>query len=73
MNVSDAEIISAILKKSKYEITKNMHEANIILLLTCSIRDSAEQKIWTRMHQLKKFKQRNSNVSKIGLLGNLLI
>ncbi|XP_058789035.1 CDK5RAP1-like protein isoform X2 [Phymastichus coffea] len=68
MNVNDAEIISAILKKSNYEITQKMIDANIVLLITCSIRDSAEQKIWTKLHFLKHFK-RKSNVSKIGLLG----
>lgn len=68
MNVNDAEVVSAILKQSNYEITTNLNNANIILLVTCAIRDNAEQKIWNRLRNLRHLK-RKKLVTKIGLLG----
>ena len=70
MNVNDAEIVSAILKKSNYEITKNVEDADIIFLITCAIRESAEEKIWHKLKNLRHLKKKKL-VSKIGLLGNL--
>lgn len=48
MNVNDTEIIWSILKKKNFFKTNNLNEADVILIVTCAIRDSAEQKIWGR-------------------------
>ncbi|KAK1337398.1 hypothetical protein QTO34_002024, partial [Cnephaeus nilssonii] len=72
MNVNDAEIAWSILQKSGYLRTSNLQEADVILLVTCSIREKAEQTIWNRLHQLKalKTKRLRSRVPlKIGILG----
>lgn len=68
MNVNDAEIISAILKNHNYQITDKFTSANIVLIVTCAIREGAEQKIWNRLIQLKSIKSKKK-ISKIGLLG----
>lgn len=74
MNVSDTEIVFSILSKHNYKRTNNLEEADVILLVTCAIRDGAEQKIWNRLAHLKsikinKRKKFHSNVT-IGVLGN---
>uniref|UniRef100_A0A2I3HRP7 Mitochondrial tRNA methylthiotransferase CDK5RAP1 n=1 Tax=Nomascus leucogenys TaxID=61853 RepID=A0A2I3HRP7_NOMLE len=72
MNVNDTEIAWSILQKSGYLRTSNLQEADVILLVTCSIREKAEQTIWNRLHQLKALKTRRprSRVPlKIGILG----
>ncbi|KAM5304813.1 mitochondrial tRNA methylthiotransferase CDK5RAP1 isoform 1-T1 [Glossophaga mutica] len=72
MNVNDTEIAWSILQKSGYLRTDNLQEADVILLVTCSIREKAEQTIWNRLHQLKalKTKRLRSRVPlKVGILG----
>ncbi|CAO2578187.1 Mitochondrial tRNA methylthiotransferase CDK5RAP1 [Lemmus lemmus] len=72
MNVNDTEIAWSILQKSGYLRTSNLQEADVILLVTCSIREKAEQTIWNRLRQLKalKTKRPRSRVPlRIGILG----
>ncbi|CAK9816191.1 CDK5RAP1-like protein [Anthophora quadrimaculata] len=70
MNVNDTEVIWSILKSHGYKKVERSEEANIILLVTCSIRDSAEQKIWNKLTNLnyERKKKKKSSI-KIGLLG----
>uniref|UniRef100_A0A8C9KF09 CDK5 regulatory subunit associated protein 1 n=1 Tax=Panthera tigris altaica TaxID=74533 RepID=A0A8C9KF09_PANTA len=72
MNVNDTEIAWSVLQKSGYLRTRNLQEADVILLVTCSIREKAEQTIWNRLYQLKalKTKRLRSRVPlRIGILG----
>ncbi|KAM8776070.1 mitochondrial tRNA methylthiotransferase CDK5RAP1 [Rhynchonycteris naso] len=72
MNVNDTEIAWSILQKSGYLRTSNLQEADVVLLVTCSIREKAEQTIWNRLHQLKALKTkrlRSRGPLKIGILG----
>ncbi|KAG8517853.1 CDK5 regulatory subunit-associated protein 1, partial [Galemys pyrenaicus] len=56
MNVNDTEIAWSVLQKNGYLRTGDLQEADVILLVTCSIREKAEQTIWNRLHQLKSLK-----------------
>ena len=53
-----------------------LFQADVILIMTCSIREGAEQKIWKKLHYLKKLKSKRKSVRKggipmkIGVLGN---
>lgn len=72
MNVNDTEIAWAILQKSGYTRTKEADEADVILLVTCSVRDKAEQTIWNRLQHLKALKARRHQAClplRIGILG----
>ncbi|XP_060875212.1 mitochondrial tRNA methylthiotransferase CDK5RAP1 isoform X2 [Metopolophium dirhodum] len=57
MNVNDAEIVWSILQNEGYIKTNSIYEADVILLVTCAIRDGAENKIWTRIKQLRSVKR----------------
>lgn len=72
MNVNDTEIIWAILKDNKFERTEDVIEADVILIITCAIRDSAEEKIWARLSYFKGIKRmrlKDRPSLQIGLLG----
>lgn len=75
MNINDAEIIWSVLKSHGYKHTQCLDNADIVLLITCSIRDSAEQKIWNKLENLngvRNQRKRKTGLSmKIGLLGKL--
>ena len=78
MNVNDAEVVLSILKSSGYDSTSELSDADVILVLTCAIREGAEQKIWQRLQYFRHLinKKKSLGISthpKIGLLGNLII
>jgi tRNA-2-methylthio-N6-dimethylallyladenosine synthase len=68
MNFADTELVMGILKHQGYELAKDIDDANVILLNTCSIRDNAEQKIHHRLEHLRGIK-RNHPGTVIGILG----
>ncbi len=53
MNVSDSERVASLLQKKGYVITETEAAADIILINTCSVREKAEQKLYTRAGQIK--------------------
>ena len=49
MNFADSEVVASIVSKEGYDSTKNLNDADLILLNTCSIRDKAEQTVRKRL------------------------
>lgn len=45
MNSNDGEVVHAVLKSSGYNKVDSIDEADVVLLVTCSIRDHAETKV----------------------------
>ncbi|MGZ3958426.1 MAG: radical SAM protein, partial [Flavisolibacter sp.] len=68
MNFSDSEIVASILSGEGYGATRNVEEADLILLNTCSIREKAEQTVRKRLTEFKKLKKRRPSTL-IGVLG----
>lgn len=70
MNVSDSEIVMSVLQGSgSFEVTSTEEEADVILLNTCAVREKAEQKIWSRLTELKKLKKVTKPHLTVGVLG----
>ncbi len=68
MNVNDSEVVLAILQSGGYTLCRKIEEADLILINTCSIRDNAEQKIWSRIENLKPLKNKKRNLV-LGIIG----
>jgi tRNA-2-methylthio-N6-dimethylallyladenosine synthase len=68
MNVNDSEVVAAIMQKAGYAVTKDIGEANLILVNTCSVRDNAEQRIWGRLEYFRQEKKKRPDVS-VGVIG----
>src|SRR3972149_3106620 len=68
MNLADTEIVHGILQNYGYAITKEIENADVVLLNTCSIRENAEQRIDGRLGNIKTAKKDNPNLD-IGVLG----
>lgn len=62
MNEHDSEIIAGLMQTSGYEQTDEMADADIIIANTCCIRESAENKIWGFIGNIKYYKDKNPNV-----------
>lgn len=61
MNVSDSERTLTQLAADGFEVTANEAEADVVLLNTCSVREKAEHKIFTRVGQIRKSKENQSD------------
>jgi tRNA-2-methylthio-N6-dimethylallyladenosine synthase len=68
MNFADTEIVNGIMHKYGYGSSSNIEESSVILLNTCSIRDRAESRIYQRLTEIKKYKNKNSNII-VGVIG----
>lgn len=68
MNANDSEVMVAIMQKEGYTYTKELQEADIILINTCSIRDNAEQRIWGRLGEFTHNKRAKKSLV-VGIVG----
>lgn len=68
MNFSDSEIVASILNGAGLGATRNVEEADLVLLNTCSIREKAEQTVRKRLQEFRKIKVHNPGML-IGVLG----
>lgn len=68
MNFADSEIVASILNREGFGATRNVEDADLIFINTCSIREKAEQTIRKRLTEFKKLKlQRRGTL--VGVLG----
>lgn len=68
MNFSDSEIVASILQKEGFDTTANEHDADVIFLNTCSIREKAEQTVRNRLAQINNLKKKKPDLI-VGVLG----
>lgn len=68
MNLADTEVVLSILQKQGYAVSKEIDDADVILLNTCSVRENAEQRIYGRLGNIKVLKQKHPGLV-IGILG----
>lgn len=68
MNFSDSEVVASILAQDGYSTTRNIAEADLVLINTCSIRDNAEQRVRNRLTEFQHHKQQNPELV-VGILG----
>ncbi|HJQ81470.1 MAG TPA: tRNA (N6-isopentenyl adenosine(37)-C2)-methylthiotransferase MiaB, partial [Lacipirellulaceae bacterium] len=68
MNELDSELVVTSLRKDGYELTASVHEADTILFNTCSVRQHAEDKIYSALGRLKNAKKLHPQ-KVIGVLG----
>jgi len=68
MNVLDSEMVVASLRRHGYEIVHDVREADALFFNTCSVREHAEEKIYSSLGKLKQLKQRHPE-KVVGVLG----
>ncbi len=68
MNELDSELVVASLRKEGYELTASPQDADTILFNTCSVRQHAEDKIYSALGRLKNAKREHPH-KVIGVLG----
>ncbi|MEM9025739.1 MAG: tRNA (N6-isopentenyl adenosine(37)-C2)-methylthiotransferase MiaB [Verrucomicrobiota bacterium] len=68
MNERDSEAVSAMLRDRGYSIVGSEHQADVVLLNTCSVRDQAEQKAIGKAGYLTRNKRKNPDYV-LGIIG----
>lgn len=66
LNENDSEKISGMLEKMAYTKTENLEEANFIVFNTCCIRENAEDRLFGKLGEVKKYKRNNHAIIAIG-------
>jgi tRNA-2-methylthio-N6-dimethylallyladenosine synthase len=67
-NVLESDHVASLLLKNNFSLTPDAKEADVILFNTCSIRQHAEDKVFSRLGQLVEWK-RNKDGRVLGVLG----
>src|SRR3974390_419014 len=66
MNVHDSEKVVGTLVREGYRQVETVEEASLVLYNTCSIRDKAEQKVFNRLSDFKKYKKQGKTFGVLG-------
>lgn len=69
MNVADSEVVASVMKMAGYDTTDTLDAADAIFINTCSIRDNAEQKIFSRLNQLNALRRNRKRRLIAGIIG----
>jgi len=68
MNVLDSELVMGQLRAQGYEAVDDRDAADVIIYNTCSVREHAEQKVWSRLGELRDRKKTDPGLV-IGVIG----
>ncbi|MCA9108205.1 MAG: tRNA (N6-isopentenyl adenosine(37)-C2)-methylthiotransferase MiaB, partial [Planctomycetales bacterium] len=68
MNMLDSELVVAALRKDGYDLVATAAEADTILFNTCSVREHAEEKVYSKLGWLKRLKQEHPE-KVLGVMG----
>jgi tRNA-2-methylthio-N6-dimethylallyladenosine synthase len=68
MNEYDSERVAGLLRERQYELTDDESDADVILLNTCAIREKAEDKVFSKLGELKRLKDTRPGLV-IGVMG----
>ena len=71
MNVSDSERVATTLSARGYEITNRQDDADVVLINTCSVRERAEQKLYTEVGRIRKNRPNKPVVGVMGCVAQL--
>ena len=54
MNVHDSERMAGLLEQAGYESASDAVEADVVVINTCSVRERAEDKLYTRLGEIRQ-------------------
>src|SRR5499427_9849838 len=54
MNVHDSERMAGLLEQAGFEATADAGDADVVVINTCSVRERAEEKLYTRLGELRQ-------------------
>jgi tRNA-2-methylthio-N6-dimethylallyladenosine synthase len=69
MNFHDSERMAGLLEQAGYEATADDREADVVVINTCSVREHAEEKLYTRLGELRVMTQETGHRPIVAVAG----
>ena len=69
MNVHDSERMAGLLVQAGYEATGEAADADVVVINTCSVRERAEEKLFTRLGELRQLAAQNGHDPVVAVAG----
>ncbi len=69
MNIHDSERMSGLLEQAGYEPTTDERDADVIVINTCSVRERAEEKLFTRLGEIRLMSQEHGTRPVVAVTG----
>ncbi|MFN7977969.1 MAG: tRNA (N6-isopentenyl adenosine(37)-C2)-methylthiotransferase MiaB [Vicinamibacterales bacterium] len=69
MNVHDSERMAGLLEQAGFEATDTDDDADLVVINTCSVRERAEEKLYTRLGDIKGLKSRTGRAPMVAVTG----
>jgi tRNA-2-methylthio-N6-dimethylallyladenosine synthase len=69
MNVHDSERMAGLLDQAGYEPTTEQIDADVIVINTCSVREHAEEKLYTRLGEIRVLEQETGHKPVVAVAG----
>ena len=66
LNENDSEKISGMLEEMGYSKTDKIEDANVVAFNTCCVRENAEDRLFGKLGEVKKYKETNGTIIAIG-------
>ena len=66
MNTSDSERIAAFLEERKFILTEKIIDADLVIFNTCGIKQTAENRAYSMIHNLRKAKNEKVSIIMTG-------
>ncbi len=71
MNVSDSERVSTVLARDGFELTADERSADVVIFNTCSVRERAEHKLYTRVGEIRHSHDKKPVIGVMGCVAQL--
>ncbi len=69
MNVYDSERMAGLLEQAGYEPTVEATDADVVVINTCSVRDGAEHKLYSRLGEIRQISQASGRTPIVAVAG----
>ena len=66
LNENDSEKLCGMIENMGYSKTENLNEADLVLFNTCCVRENAEDKLFGKLGEVKKVKEKRGTIIAIG-------
>ncbi len=69
MNVHDSERMAGLLEQAGYEAAPDAHDADVVVINTCSVRERAEEKLYTRLGEIRQASEETGRTPVVAVAG----
>src|ERR1019366_4135719 len=69
MNVHDSERMAGLLEQAGFESTDDPADADVVVINTCSVRERAEEKLYTRLGELRQMASEHGHEPIVAVAG----